>query len=85
VLIELIGRINERGQLEIELPADLAPGQVRLVIEAYEPGAEADDEARWDALFAQSQDLLETMARAARAEYQAGLTIDFDPELDARR
>lgn len=33
MILELRGRINELGELEIELPGDLPPGDVRVVIE----------------------------------------------------
>jgi hypothetical protein len=50
---------------------------LRALIEADEIEA---DEALWDAQFARSQDVLEAMAAKAHAEYEAGLTEDFDPE-----
>jgi hypothetical protein len=39
--------------------------------------AESAIEAKWDALFENSQDLLEQMAQAAHEEYLAGLTEDL--------
>ena len=42
--------------------------------------AELESERRWDALFAQSQDLLARMAEEARQEYRAGLTEPLDPD-----
>ena len=35
---------------------------------------------RWDALFAESQDLLAALAAQAIREYEAGLTDEFDPD-----
>ncbi len=76
--VELIGRINERGQLEVEQPVNLPPGDVRIIIETIDPDAEAADEALWDEQFARSQDVLTRLAHEAREEYEAGLTEDFD-------
>ena len=42
----------------------------------------AADEALWDEQFAASQDVLEALGREALAEYEAGLTDDFDPDVD---
>ena len=39
-----------------------------------------DDEARWSASFARSQDVLATMADDALAEHKRGLTQKLDPE-----
>jgi uncharacterized protein (DUF433 family) len=38
------------------------------------------DEARWDASFANSQDFLEQLSREAHEEYLAGRTEEFDPD-----
>ncbi len=35
--IELTGRINENGELEVKLPAGLGPGLVHITIEAIDP------------------------------------------------
>lgn len=34
----------------------------------------------WDSMFEASQDLLEQLADEAHAEYEAGLTNEFDPD-----
>jgi hypothetical protein len=81
-IVEVIGRVNERGQLEFEPPTHLRPGEVRIIIETIDAEAEAADEALWDEQFANSQDVLEFLANEARAEYAAGLTEDFDPDDD---
>ncbi|MEM1042053.1 MAG: hypothetical protein AAGI91_05430 [Bacteroidota bacterium] len=41
---------------------------------------EIEDEARWDAAFAGSQDLLSQMAAEAMEEHRAGETRDLDPD-----
>ncbi len=41
---------------------------------------ELEDEARWDATFAKSQDALAKLASEAMTEYQAGKTQELDPE-----
>jgi hypothetical protein len=76
--IEVIGHVNEKGQLEFEPPA-LPPGGVRIIIETIDAEAEAADEALWDEQFAKSQDLLSKLAQEAIEQDDAGLTKDFDP------
>ena len=41
---------------------------------------EIEDEARWDAAFARSPDLLERMAAEADEEDRQGLTQELDPD-----
>ncbi|MBE9080192.1 hypothetical protein IQ241_23370 [Romeria aff. gracilis LEGE 07310] len=41
---------------------------------------ELEDEAKWDATFADSQNLLADLAAEAMAEYSAGQTHVLDPE-----
>ncbi|MEO1353641.1 MAG: hypothetical protein AAFW84_33630 [Cyanobacteria bacterium J06635_15] len=41
---------------------------------------ELEDEAKWDAAFASSQDLLADLAAEAMAEYNAGQTQVLNPE-----
>ncbi len=79
-VIEVWGRVNEDGRLEIEQPVQLPPGDVRITIETVDITA---DEARWDEQFAKSQDVLKRMALKAIDEDEAGLTEDFDPDTDA--
>jgi hypothetical protein len=81
-IIELTGHVNERGQLEFEQPANLPPGNVRIIIETINPEAEAADDTLWEEQFARSQDVLDFLAKEARDEYYAGLTDDFDPDTD---
>ena len=42
--------------------------------------ADVDGEARWDALFAGSQDTLRRLAEEARHDYAAGRTEPLDPD-----
>ena len=77
--IEILGRINENGQLEVEQPIHLPPGDVRVTIEAFDIEA---DEALWDEQFAKSKDKLRQMALKALEESEAGLTEPFDPDND---
>lgn len=42
--------------------------------------AEIEEDACWDVSFAQSQDVLATLAAEAIAEYRAGQTQALDPE-----
>ncbi len=78
--VELIGRITEAGELEIELPAGLPPGEVQITIRPISLDEIATDEALWDEQFARSQDVLERLSQEAHDEYLAGLTEEFDPD-----
>ena len=73
--IEILGRIDENGHLEIDQPIDLPAGDVRITIEAFDIEA---DEAHWDEQFAKSQDVLERLAHEAHEDYLAGRTEDCD-------
>ena len=74
--IRLTGRVNENGQIEIRQTEKLPPGDIVVLIEPISAEVAAD-EALWDEQFARSQDV-----REALAEYEAGLTDDFDPDVD---
>lgn len=80
--IEIRGRVNERGELEFDPPHDLPVGEVRIIIEALDPAAEAADEALWDEQFAKSQHVLDMLVEEVRAEEEQGLIQDFDPNKD---
>ena len=80
--IEIVGRVNEQGQLEFELPPDLPPGEVRIVIESYNAEDEAADDALWDKQFANSPETLDFLEREGLADYYAGRTEEFDPDED---
>lgn len=45
VFIQLTGKINEKGQLEVVLPKGLSPGEVQVTIEA--PSASSWEEQPW--------------------------------------
>jgi len=42
--------------------------------------AELESEQRWDELFAESQDMLATMAEEALGEHRAGRTLPLNPD-----
>ena len=56
------------------LPADQQDTLAQILLD------ELEDEARWDASFAKSQDVLAALAAEAMAEHRAGETRDLDPE-----
>lgn len=56
------------------LDADQQDAIATLIME------ELEDEAKWDASFASSQDLLADLAAEAMAEYNAGQTQVLNPE-----
>ena len=80
--IEIIGRVDEHGHLEFDPPANLPPGDARIIIEIMDAEAEAADDALWQAQFTNSPETLEFLAREADEEEAAGLTDDFDPYND---
>ena len=63
-------------------PVKLPPGDIVILIEPISAEVAAD-EALWDEQFARSQNVLEALGREALAEYEAGLTDDFDPDTDS--
>ncbi len=68
-VIETLAR--ERG---IDEPADVLRALLHDAVEIYD--------ALWDKTFAETQDMLDMLADEAHEEYLAGLTQDFDPDLD---
>lgn len=56
------------------LPASEQDAIAAMILE------ELEDEVRWDATFAKSQDILAKLAAEAMAEYRAGKTQALDPE-----
>ncbi|MEG5136754.1 hypothetical protein QUB52_08500 [Microcoleus sp. A6-C6] len=56
------------------LPASQQDTIAAMIVE------ELEDEVKWDATFANSQDLLAKLATEAMAEYRAGKTQELDPE-----
>jgi len=57
-----------------QLPEEQQDAIASLIFE------EIDDEARWDAKFARSHEVLERLASEADAEDRQGLTQEFDPD-----
>ena len=70
-MTELLERAIEHLR---SLDADRQNAIASLIME------ELEDEAKWDAAFAGSQDLLADIATEAMAEYNAGQTQVLDPE-----
>jgi hypothetical protein len=68
-LVETLAR--ERG---IDDPADVLRALLHDAVEIYD--------ALWDKTLAETQDVLDMLAKEAREEYLAGLTEDFDPDTD---
>lgn len=74
------GWVNEEGILEVDQPGDLPPGEVRVIIEPITEEEIAAEDARWDELFARSQDVLQRMSDEALRHYELGLTDELDPD-----
>ena len=68
---ELFDRAVARAR---QLPADRQNAIAALILD------EIDDEARWDAAFANSPDVLEQLAAQADEEDRKGLTEVLDPD-----
>jgi hypothetical protein len=49
--IELIGHIDEQNRLHVELPGNIPPGPVKVIIE---PVNEDDEDANWQAFISHS-------------------------------
>ena len=67
--IELTGRINEAGQIELDHPAKLPPGAVRIFIEPIDP-IDPDQAYFWTAEWQAGE-------RKADEELAAGEYTDF--------
>jgi len=80
--IELMGRVNEKGELEFSKPANLPPGEVRIIIETFDAEAEAADEALWQKQFAESPEKLDLLISEGLEALRTGEAEDFDPDTD---
>ena len=78
---EVIGNVTEDGKLDAQLPAGVPPGPISVTV-WVESEEDLADKAQWDESFKQSQDMLIRMAKEALEEDVAGLTMDFDPDID---
>lgn len=78
-MLELKGRITEDHKLEIDVPANLPVGEVRVYIETN-PTSVDEDDAKWDSLFAdpRSEQLLNQLAEEALKADREGKTIKLD-------
>ena len=70
-MTELLERAIARAR---QLPDDQQDTIATLILE------EIEDEARWDAAFAQSHDVLEGLASEAEEEDRRGLAEELDPD-----
>ncbi|MBX3084177.1 MAG: hypothetical protein KF716_21260 [Anaerolineae bacterium] len=82
MFIEITGRVDENGNVQIDWPTNLPVGQIRVVIEAIDAEAEVAEEAKWEASLAKSEDVLARMADKAHEDYLAGRTEEFDPDIE---
>jgi hypothetical protein len=82
--IEVIGNVTEDGKLDAQLPAGVPPGPVNITV-WIESEEDIADRAKWDHSFSQSQEMLLRMAKEALEEDAAGLTMDFDPDIDLEK
>ncbi|WP_332973020.1 MULTISPECIES: hypothetical protein [unclassified Microcoleus] len=72
---EAMTELLERAIARLKsLPASQQDTIAAMIVE------ELEDEVKWDATFANSQDLLAKLATEAMAEYRAGKTQELDPE-----
>ncbi len=78
--IELTGRINDQGQIELDQPTHLPPGEpIRVIIETLDE-LPYDDDPEWNASFAKSLDTLQRLADKARQDHEQGHTLPLDPD-----
>ncbi len=79
MIIELKARVGEDGNIILETPANLPPGDVDIVI-TYRTEEEAQDEALWDAQFkATPTTVFDKLIEQGLEDYRSGQTDDFDP------
>ncbi|MHB8625795.1 MAG: hypothetical protein ACYDBJ_01510 [Aggregatilineales bacterium] len=80
--IELIGHVNEHGDLEFPKPTNLLPADVRIIIETFNAEAEAADEALWQEQFANSPEILDYLEKKGLEAFQTGELEDLDIDSD---
>jgi hypothetical protein len=84
VPVELKGRINEHGKLEIDLPENLLPpGDVLVTIEPVEEDADIEaEDAVWDEFYANASEEFDALAHKAHENYLAGRAKKIDTKTD---
>ncbi len=79
MIIELKAHIGEDGEIILETPAHLPPGDVDLVI-TYVTEEETQDELLWDAQFdATPTTAFDKLIDQGLEDYRTGQTDEFDP------
>ena len=82
MIIELKGRIGENGQIIVDTPTTLLPGDVDIVI-SYTDDAEAQDEVGWDAQFAATPTLaFDKLIEKGLTDDHNGQADEFDPTIE---
>lgn len=83
-IMQLTGRIDEYGQLALDQPLDLPPGEVLITVERVTAEEQATIDTAWDELLTSPRSLaaLEKLAAKAIAEFDAGLTDELDPDTE---
>jgi hypothetical protein len=82
MIIELKGRIGDDGKIILDMPINLPPGDIDIVI-SYQDHNEAQDEAEWDAQFAATPTAaFDSLIEEGLADYQNGQTDEFDPNVE---
>jgi len=79
MIIELKAHVGEDGNIVLETPTNLPPGQVELVI-TYMTDEEKEDEALWDKQFAETPTaVFDKLIEQGLKDYRDGETDAFDP------
>jgi hypothetical protein len=82
MVIELKGHIGADGKIMLHSQTALPEGDVDIVI-VYADEASEQDEAEWDAQFkATPNSVFESLIAQGLANYQSGLTDEFDPNIE---
>ena len=81
-IMQLTGRIDEYGQLALDQPLNLPPGEVLITVERVTDEEQAAIDTAWDELLSNPRFLaaLEKLAAKVIAEFDAGLTDELDPD-----
>lgn len=77
MIIELKAHIGEDGNIVLETPTNLPPGEVELVI-TYLTDKEKEDEALWDKQFAETPTFIfDKLIEQGPQDYCDGKTDEF--------
>ena len=82
MIIELKGHVGKDGKITIDTQTTLPPGNVDIIV-TYEDDSVTEDEAAWDAQFADTPTAaFDKLIEEGLTDYRRGLTDEFDPNIE---